>query len=120
MVSPALLIPVLLMVVVGVPAASITAGYLTLAQTTVEDAYRGRLLGLFFAVMALSGMLGMALGGLLGDVVGLIPMLTVDSITYVLGGSLVLIVLGRGSSSSAGPRRSPADSAVAVVGRVHP
>jgi hypothetical protein len=52
-------------------------------------------------VMALSGIVGMGLGGLFGDVVGLIPMLTLDSITYVLGGSLVLIVLGRGRSGPA-------------------
>jgi MFS family permease len=99
--TPPLLLPVLLMVLVGGPAAAITAGYMTLAQTTVGDAFRGRLLGLFLAVMALSGIVGMGLGGLFGDVVGLIPMLTLDSITYVLGGSLVLIVLGRGRSGPA-------------------
>lgn len=86
---------VLLMVLVGGPFAAITAGYMTLAQTAVEDTFRGRLLGLFFAVIALSGIVGMLLGGLLGDTVGIIPMLTFDSITYVAGGSLVLVVLGR-------------------------
>jgi predicted MFS family arabinose efflux permease len=95
MVIPSVLIPVLLMILVGAPFAAITAGYMTLVQTTVGDAYRGRLLGLFFAVTALSGIVGMGLAGVLGDTVGIIPMLTFDSITYVIGGSLVLIVLGR-------------------------
>jgi MFS family permease len=95
MVTPALVIPVLLMVLVGGPSAAITAGYLTLAQTSVGDAYRGRLLGLFFAVTALSGVIGMGLAGVLGDSVGIIPMLTFDSVAYVMAGSLVLIVLGR-------------------------
>ncbi|HLZ27375.1 MAG TPA: MFS transporter, partial [Chloroflexota bacterium] len=95
MVTPTLLIPVLLMVLVGGPFAAISAGYLTLAQTTVDDAYRGRLLGLLLAVQGLSGIVGMGLGGLLGDAVGIIPMLTFDSLAYVMGGSMVLITLGR-------------------------
>lgn len=95
MVTPALLLPVLLMVLVGGPAAATVAGYMTLAQTAVGDAFRGRLLGLFFTVMALSGIVGMALGGVLGDTVGIIPMLTLDSIAYVIAGAMVLVVLGR-------------------------
>jgi MFS family permease len=96
-VTPALLLPVLLMVLVGGPFAAITTGYMTLAQTAVGDAFRGRLLGLYFAVAALSGIVGMALAGVLGDRVGLIPLLTFDSITYVIGGGLVLIALRRPS-----------------------
>src|SRR5579859_6386394 len=92
-VSPTLLIPVLLMVLVGGPFAAITVGHMTLAQTTVADAFRGRLLGLFLAVRALSEIVGMGLGGVLGDRVGIIPMLAVDSATYVVGGAMVLIVL---------------------------
>jgi Na+/melibiose symporter-like transporter len=94
-VAPSVLIPVLLMILVGGPFAAITAGYMTLVQTAVGDAYRGRLLGLFFAVSALSSIVGMGLGGVFGDAVGVIPMLTFDSVTYVVGGSLVLIVLGK-------------------------
>jgi hypothetical protein len=97
MLTPAALLPVLLMVLVGGPFAAITAGYMTLAQTAVGDAFRGRLLGLYFAVMALTGIAGMLLAGVLGDAVGIIAMLSFDSITYVAGGCLVLIVLGRGT-----------------------
>ena len=104
-VTPALLLPVLLMVLVGGPSAAITAGYMTLAQTAVGDAFRGRLLGLFFTVMALSGIVGMGLAGVLGDAVGIIPMLTFDSVAYVAGGSLVLIVLGRQRLDSASQLR---------------
>jgi MFS family permease len=104
-VTPALLLPVLLMVLVGGPSAAITAGYMTLAQTAVGDAFRGRLLGLFFTVMALSGIVGMGLAGVLGDAVGIIPMLTFDSVAYVAGGGLVLIVLGRQRLDSASQLR---------------
>src|SRR5919204_199899 len=58
--------------------AALLTGYLTLAQTSVDDAYRGRLLGLFFATTALSGLVGMALAGVLGDAIGIIPMLTLQ------------------------------------------
>jgi Na+/melibiose symporter-like transporter len=95
MVSPTLLIPVVLMVLVGGPFAAINAGYMTLAQTTVDDAFRGRLLGLFFAIRALSEIVGMGLAGVLGDTLGIIPMLTLDSIAYVIAGSMVLFVLKR-------------------------
>jgi MFS family permease len=113
---PALLLPVLLMVLVGGPFAAITAGYMTLAQTAVGDAFRGRLLGVYFAMMALSGIVGMGLAGVLGDVVGVIPMLTFDSITYVAGGALVLIALGRlrPEPVSSATTRSPAYGAVSA------
>jgi hypothetical protein len=94
-VAPTLLIPVVLMVLVGGPFAAIRAGYMTLAQTSVGDAFRGRLLGLFFAVGAVSEVVGMGLAGVLGDRVGIIPVLTFDSVAYVIGGSMVLITLGR-------------------------
>ena len=83
------------MVLVGGPFAAISAGYMTLAQTSVGDAFRGRLLGLVFAIQGLSGIVGMGLGGVLGDAVGIIPMLTFDSLAYMIGGSMVLITLGR-------------------------
>jgi MFS family permease len=95
MVTPSLLIPVLLMVLVGGPFAAISAGYLTLVQTSVADAFRGRLLGLLFAVTALCSIIGIGFAGVLGDTVGIIPMLTFDAIAYSAAGSMVLIVLGR-------------------------
>jgi MFS family permease len=95
MVTPTLLLPVVLMVLVGGPFAAISAGYMTLAQTTVGDAFRGRLLGLFFTVTALSGIVGMGLAGAFGDTVGIVPMLTFDSITYLVAGAMVLLVLRR-------------------------
>jgi MFS family permease len=100
MVTPALVLPVVLMVLVGGPFAAISAGYMTLVQTTVSDAYRGRLLGLFFAITALCGIVGMGLAGVLGDRVGIIPMLTLDCIAYVAGGGMVLLVLFRSPKSS--------------------
>jgi MFS family permease len=86
-------VPVGLMLLVGVPVAALMTGYMTLTQTSVDDAYRGRLLGLYFATTALSGLLGMAVAGLLGDRVGIIPLLTVQCLVYLIGGSVVLLGL---------------------------
>jgi Na+/melibiose symporter-like transporter len=88
-------VPVLFMGLVGLPVAALQAGFLTLAQTSVEDEFRGRVLGLFLATTALSGLLGMIGAGVLGDVVGILPLLTVQSVVYLAGGGLVLAVLCR-------------------------
>ena len=93
LVTSQILVPVGLMVLVGVPVAALMTGYMTLTQTSVDDAYRGRLLGLYFATTALSGLLGMAVAGLLGDRVGIIPLLTVQCLVYLIGGSVVLLGL---------------------------
>jgi hypothetical protein len=93
-VTPTLAIPVALMILVGGPFAAIGAGYMTLAQTSVADAFRGRLLGLFLAIRALTEIVGMGCAGVLGDAVGIIPMLTFDCVAYVVAGSMVLLVLG--------------------------
>jgi MFS family permease len=103
LVTPVVLVPLLLMVVVGGPAAAISTGYLTLVQTTVADAFRGRLLGLLFATLALTGLAGMGLAGLLGDKLGIIPLLTIDCVAYVLAGALVLVVLGSTAPSARSP-----------------
>jgi len=95
LVTSQVLIPIALMVVVGIPVAALMTGYLTLAQTSVDDAYRGRLLGLFFATMALSGLVGMAIAGLLGDAIGIIPLLTLQCLAYLFGGATVLIHIRR-------------------------
>jgi Na+/melibiose symporter-like transporter len=88
--TPIVAVPLALMVLVGLPAAAITPSYLTIVQTNVPDEQRGRVLGLGFATLALSGMIGMALAGALGDLVGVLPLLTIQSVGYVMGGGLVL------------------------------
>jgi hypothetical protein len=93
--TPLVQVPVLFMGLVGLPVAALQAGYLTLAQTSVEDEFRGRILGVFLATTALSGLLGMSGAGVLGDVVGILPLLTVQSVVYLVGGAFVLVVLCR-------------------------
>ncbi|MBA3244391.1 MAG: MFS transporter [Actinobacteria bacterium] len=82
-----------LLVVVGLPVAAYGAGLGTLRQTAVEDAYRGRLLGAYGTTLGLSLLVGTIVAGVLGDVVGLLPLLLVQSAVYTAAGVLVLWAL---------------------------
>ena len=73
---------IVFMAIVGVPIAGMVAGLTTLMQSATEDAYRGRILGAFGAVGALSTFLGALLGGLLGDKVGIVTMLNIQGLGY--------------------------------------
>ncbi len=90
---PGVTLALLLMVLVGVPATGIGVGLMTLQQTVVADAYRGRLFGAFGTTRALVGLLGAALGGALGDRAGIVLVLSLQGFGYILGGALVLALL---------------------------
>ena len=92
-VLPGLVLPLLLMVVVGLPIAGLSIGRTTLVQAAAEDEYRGRVLGALSTTAALSSLVGTVLGGLLGDRVGIVTLLNVDGIAYCLAGSMVLVTL---------------------------
>ncbi len=87
------LVPLTLMVLVGVPSAAIIASAMTLLQTAVGDEQRGRVFGAFFATTASSGLIGTAIAGALGDVAGIVPLLTFQGLGYVVAGVLVLSAL---------------------------
>ena len=90
--------PVLvLFVVVGVPGAVGFAATMTVLQGSVENAYLGRVFAVA-GVLASAGMLvGAAVGGFLGDDVGIVNMLTVQGLGYVVAGLLAGVLL-RGST----------------------
>ena len=81
------------MAIVGVPIAGLVAGQTTLLQAATEDAYRGRILGAFGAVGALSTLLGALLGGVLGDQLGIVTLLNVQGLGYGSAGVIVLMAL---------------------------
>lgn len=105
------LAPVLvLMTVVGLPAAGLQVGALTLLQTAIADAYRGRIFGAFGTTQALAMLIGAALAGLLGDLVGIVAVLNTQGAVYVAGGVMVLTLLpgGRATASVAAREEEPA------------
>lgn len=83
------------MIVVGVPGAMYVAGYLTVLQSATEDGSRGRVFGALMAAKGGATLLGILAAGVLGEVVGIIPVLVVQGLGYVVGGAAVSVLLER-------------------------
>ena len=81
------------MVVVGLPGAAVVAARTTLMQHHSTDAQRGRVFSLLFAVGSLALAVGAVSAGLLGESVGIIPVLACQGLGYVVAGLLVLALL---------------------------
>ena len=77
------------MAVAGLPAMMASTGRLTIIQDQTEDAYRGRIFGAAGAVAGLALVVGIALGGLLGDALGLVAILSAAAILRIAGGLFV-------------------------------
>ena len=98
---PVLWPAVALMVVVGFPFAALSAARATLQQTAVEDAYLGRLLGTFGTTSALAMVVGIVIAGTLGQVVGIVALLVIQSAAYVAAGLVVGVLLRPGAGEAA-------------------
>lgn len=84
---------------VGGVCSSVSAvGVETLAQREVPDAYRGRVFGSLNATLALLSLSGAAIGGALGEIVGVVPMLNVAAALVVLSGLVALRAYARAPS----------------------
>ncbi len=84
-----------LMVVVGLPGAIVTAGLMTLFQQHTTDRERGRVFALLLLVSSTFLVLGSLTAGLLGGAIGIVPVLAWQGCGYVLAGSIVLVMLVR-------------------------
>jgi MFS family permease len=94
LVRPEIVIGLVIIAVVGVTTVAFGAGFNAILQTSVEDAYRGRLLGAIFTTMALLRLASTVLAGVLGAFVSPIPLLvTVQAGSYVLLGIVALGLL---------------------------
>jgi MFS family permease len=82
-----------LMAVVGVPAALLMAGVMTVLQTAVADELRGRVFGAALTVMSLVGLVGTVMASALGDRLGPVMLLNVQGVGLVAGGVYVFAAL---------------------------
>lgn len=80
---------------VGVPAVSFGAGWNTLLQRAVPDAYRGRVFGAYSMVGGLLLLLGTSVAGAIGSQFSPIALLNVQSTVYLLAGLFALVMLDR-------------------------
>ncbi|MEU4608528.1 MFS transporter [Kribbella sp. NPDC023972] len=78
------------MIVVGLPGAFTVAGLMTVLQRRTQDASRGRVFGAISAAEGLALLIGIAAAGVLGEVVGIIPVLVVQGLGYVISGTVIL------------------------------
>lgn len=83
------------MVIVGIPISAMGVGTTTLQQSLTTDSHRGRVVGSFQALWALGMVSGTIVAGFLGPVIGLIPMMALDSVLYFAGGLLILYTASR-------------------------
>ena len=83
------------MLVVGLPGALNFAGMMTLFQRSTEDSYRGRVFGTLAALGGAATLVGTTGAGLLGESIGIIPVLAFQGGSFLVAG-LVLAALLRG------------------------
>jgi MFS family permease len=98
------------MIVVGIPGALTLAGALTLFQRNTEDSYRGRVFGALNAVEGVAILAGTLGAGLLGQTVGIVPVLAVQGGGYVVAGLAMLVVLRSETRTAARPTRAAGDA----------
>lgn len=92
---PGIALALLFMVIAGLLATGMTVSMLTMQQTAVADVYRGRLLGAFATTRALVGLGGATIAGVLGDRVGIVPIISIQGFGYVIAGVMVLATIRR-------------------------
>jgi MFS family permease len=96
--SGVLWIALVLMAIVGVPVTLLQTGVMTLFQTSVEDRFRGRVMGAFGAVSALLLMVSMAFTSVFGEAIGIVPMLSAAAFLDIVAGVVAWKLL-RGSEA---------------------
>jgi MFS family permease len=94
----------------GITAIGIFVTISTLLQNGVPDRYRGRVFAAYSTCLALAALCGNILGGVLGDAVGISPMLGIAAALNLVAG-LVALALLRGTAT-----RRAQDGVVALPG----
>jgi MFS family permease len=80
-----------LIVLVGLPGAAMVASFNGLQQLWTPDRYRGRIFGAVNAGWALAVSIGTVFAGVLGDQLGIIPVLAVQGVIHLLLAPFLLV-----------------------------
>ncbi|MFI7643618.1 MFS transporter [Nonomuraea sp. NPDC049400] len=80
-----------LIALAGLPAAAAMAGLTTFAQTATSDDRLGAVFGLLISAQAATSLLGMALAGVLGERLGIVPTLCLHAGGLITAGLLVVV-----------------------------
>ncbi|HEX6607489.1 MAG TPA: MFS transporter [Chloroflexia bacterium] len=84
---------VILMVLVGLPGVGFSTGVTTLLQTSTANQYLGRVFGALGTTASLLALIGAGLASVLGDRIGIVPVLNLQGAGYILAGALALVLL---------------------------
>jgi predicted MFS family arabinose efflux permease len=79
----------------GFPVVMMQTGKQTMLQSLVSDSFRGRVFGAMGTVQGLTMLIGLAIGGLLGEVVSIVMLLSASAMLRVVGGIIALVMLPR-------------------------
>lgn len=106
MVTTALWLYLGLFVAAGIPGIGILTGLTALVQERTDDAYLGRVFATYYGSFNGLMALGMLAAGLLGDAVGILPVLNGQAALGMLAGVVALATLGRRPRPGGYPRAS--------------
>jgi MFS family permease len=106
MVTTALWLYLGLFVAAGIPGIGILTGLTALVQERTDDAYLGRVFATYYGSFNGLMALGMLAAGLLGDAVGILPVLNGQAALGMLAGVVALATLGRRPRPDGYPRAS--------------
>lgn len=104
---PGVWLGLVLIALVGLPAAASGSSYTTLLQLAAPDAFRGRVFGARGTVSALAMLIGSLLAGAIGGILGPVAMLNIfQGGAYILASLILLLTLSRfapGNQTAAEP-----------------
>jgi MFS family permease len=82
-----------LITIAGAGAVGFFIPMLTLLQTNVANEYQGRIFGALSAIQAIAMLIGMAMASVLGDRIGIVPMMLIDAGFNILAALLAFILI---------------------------
>lgn len=80
----------ILMILVGIPAATLNVGFTTLQQEQTPDAYRGRVFGAINSGFAIAMTIGVVTASAFGSLIGIIAVLSLQGVIHMAAGPFVL------------------------------
>jgi MFS family permease len=90
---PILIVGIVFFALAGLPIAGLQVGAQTLFQTSVDDRFRGRVMGAFATTSALAMLAGQAIATFTGDILPIVPFLTAEALLNVVAGLAALRLL---------------------------
>ena len=96
----------ILFILAGPTSVGFGAGYHALIQSSVADAYRGRVYGALNLAGSIFTLVGIGFAGFAGDIVGIVPVINIQAFVYMLFGIICLIAFREGQTRTSATAQS--------------